>query len=71
MSCIPSGPPSRLPSTTMPTVRPNPNPVVLSPGGGGINKANGGSNQQASNNAVTPHRTLPVALPKRGSNDVK
>jgi hypothetical protein len=43
----------------------------LSPGGGGINKADVGSNQQVSNNAVTPHRMLPVALPKRGSNDVR
>jgi hypothetical protein len=67
----PVGPPSRLPSTTLPPIRPNPNPVVLSPGGGGLNKATVGSNQQASNNAVTPHRMLPVALPKRGPNNVR
>ena len=67
----PVGPPIRLPSTTLPPMRPNPNPVVLSPGGGGINKANIGSGQQASNNAVTPHRMLPVALPKRGPNVVR
>jgi hypothetical protein len=52
-------------------MRPNPNPVVLSPGGGGLNKATVGSNQQVSNNAVASHRMLPVALPKRGPNDVR
>ena len=67
----PVGPPSRLPSTTLTPIRPNPNPVVLSPGGGGLNKATVGSNHQASNNAVTPHRTLPVALPKRGQTVAK
>ena len=46
-------------------MRPNPNPVVLSPGGGGLNKATIGSVKQVSGNTVAQH-TLPVALPKRG-----
>jgi hypothetical protein len=47
-------------------MRPNPNPVVLSPGGGGLNKATIGSVKQVSGNTVAAQHTLPVALPKRG-----
>ena len=56
-------PTNRLPSTTSSPMRPNPNPVVLAPGGGGLNKTTVGAAPQASNAAA--HRTLPVALPKR------
>jgi hypothetical protein len=58
-------PTNRLPSTTGGPVRPNPNPVVLPPGGGGINKVNGGAGQQASSNTVAQHRTLPAEPLKR------
>ena len=44
-------------------MRPNPNPVVLSPGGGGLNKTTVGAAPQASNAAA--HRVLPVALPEK------
>ena len=56
-------PANRLPSATSSPMRPNPNPVVLGPGGGGLNKTTVGSTSQTSNAAA--HRTLPVALPKR------
>jgi len=62
----PVQPPNRLPSTTLPPMRPNPNPVVLSPGGGGLNKATIGSVKQVSSNTVAVQHTLPIALPKRG-----
>jgi hypothetical protein len=55
--------PNRLPSTTSSPMRPNPNPVVLAPGGGGLNKTTVGATPQASN--ALPHRTLPVALPEK------
>jgi hypothetical protein len=55
-------PKNKLPTTTGAPMRPNPNPVVLGPGGGGINKTTVGSAPQASN--APAHRTLPVALPK-------
>ena len=62
----PVQPSNRLPSTISAPMRTNPNPVVLGPGSGGLNKTTVGANQQASNNAVAAHHTLPVALPKRG-----
>jgi len=65
----PVQPTNRLPSTTSPPLRTNPNPVMLAPGGG-LNKVTAGSNLQPSNNAVAAHRTLPIALPKRPT-DVK
>ena len=55
-------PNNRLPTTSLP-MRPNPNPVVLSPGGGGLNKTTIGAAPQASNAA--PHRTLPIVLPEK------
>jgi hypothetical protein len=55
--------PNRLPSTTTLPMRPNPNPVVLAPGGGGLNKTAVGAAPQASN--ALPHRTLPVGLPEK------
>jgi hypothetical protein len=57
-----NGPSNKLPTTSLP-MRPNPNPVVLAPGGGGLNKTTVGSASQASNAAA--HRTLPVALPEK------
>jgi len=62
----PVQPPNRLPSATLPPMRSNPNPVVLAPGGGGLNKANVGSGPQTANNSGAAQRTLPVALPKHG-----
>ena len=55
--------PNRLPSTTTLPMRPNPNPVVLAPGGGGLNKTTVGAAPQASN--ALPHRPLPMALPEK------
>ena len=55
--------PKRLPSTTSSPMRLNPNPVVLAPGGGGLNKTTIGAAPQASN-AAAP-RPLPVALPEK------
>jgi hypothetical protein len=59
-------PSNRLPSAVSTPMRSNPNPVVLGPGGGGLNKAAVGASQQASSNAVAAHRVLPVASPKHG-----
>lgn len=59
----PVQPPNRLPSTTALPMRPNPNPVVLRAGGGGLNKTTVGAAPQASNAAA--HRTLPLALPEK------
>ena len=54
--------PSKLPTTSLP-MRPNPNPVVLGPGGGGVNKTTVGAAPQASN--APAHRPLPMALPEK------
>jgi hypothetical protein len=58
-------PTNRLPSTATTPMRPNPNPVVLGPGGGGISKTTVGSNAPPANNAN--RRVLPMALPKQGA----
>jgi len=63
----PAPPSNRLPATTSVPIRTNPNPVVLRPGGGGMNKMSVASNQQAGNNASAPRRRLPMALPQRGN----
>ena len=57
----PVPPVKHLPPTVVP-IRANPNPVVLQPGGGGINKsaASQGSSTFAS-------RKMPMALPRRGN----
>ncbi len=60
-------PTNKLPSTTTTPMRPNPNTVVLGPGGGGVSKSTVGSTQPVNNNAIAQSRVLPMALPKQGN----